>query len=371
MKKQLFRLVLIGTLVMTAALFVAGTRVALGADVYALIAEENGNFDQLDITTGTKVVIGNNDDIYLGLAFNSNGTILYGIVTGSNGDVTRLVTINPATGVNTLIGSNGVALTTITNLANGQLYGVDFEDDLYQIDPNTGAATLVGATGLPALSTFDNSLASDGTTLYYTLDTNGGDSTLYTLSLTTGVATAIGSTGTSGINGSVFAASSAGTGQLYGFSTSGNTYVINLSTGAATELNSNGITDYFGGVGIVTASSFFSGQVYLGNGVNYLSFPNGNYFGYYSYLENPLYIYHFDLGFEYIFDANDGNSGVYFYDFASNTFFYTSPIFPFPYLYDFTLNAVLYYYPDTTNAGHYTTNPRYFFDFATNKIITK
>ena len=117
--------------------------------------------------------------------------------------------------------------------------------------------------------------------------------------------------------------------------------------------------------------AFFDGEVSVGNGVNYLSFPNGNFFGYYSYLSDESYIYHFDLGYEYLFDANDGNAGLYLYDFASSTFFYTSPTFPFPYLYDFTLDAVLYYFPDTTSAGHYTTNPRYFVNLATGAIFTK
>ena len=117
--------------------------------------------------------------------------------------------------------------------------------------------------------------------------------------------------------------------------------------------------------------AFFDGETALANGVYYLAFASGNYFGYYSFLANPAYIYHFDLGFEYVFDANDGKSGVYLCDFASSDFFYTSPSFPFPYLYDFGLNAVLYYYPDTTSPGHYTSNPRYFFNFGTGQIITK
>ena len=112
------------------------------------------------------------------------------------------------------------------------------------------------------------------------------------------------------------------------------------------------------------------GEVALSNGVYYLSFPNGHYFGYYSYLTDPNYIYHFDLGYEYVFDAADGNGGAYFYDFESGHFFYSSPTFPFPYLYDFTLKTVLYYYPDPSEAGHYNTNGvRYFYDFATGKII--
>ena len=117
---------------------------------------------------------------------------------------------------------------------------------------------------------------------------------------------------------------------------------------------------------------FFNGESALENGVYYLQLPSGNPFGYYSYLTpDPTYFYHFDLGYEYWFDAADGQGGIYLYDFASDTFFYTSPAFPFPYLFDFKLNAVLYYYPDTANLGHYTSNPRYFYDFGTGGIITK
>ena len=118
-------------------------------------------------------------------------------------------------------------------------------------------------------------------------------------------------------------------------------------------------------------SPFFTGEVPISN-VYYLQFPNGSIFGYYAYLSDRHYIYHFDLGYEYIFDANDGQSGVYFYDFTSKGFFYTSPNFPFPYLYDFNLNSVVYYYPDPNNAGHYNTNGiRYFYVFSTGQIISK
>ena len=120
-----------------------------------------------------------------------------------------------------------------------------------------------------------------------------------------------------------------------------------------------------------TQPSFFAGQTLLGSGVYYLAFPNGNVFGYYSYLSDPNYLYHFDLGYEYVFNADDGVGGVYFYDFASSDFFYTSPTFPFPYLYDFGLKAFLYYFPNSSLPGHYTTNPRYFYDFATGQVITK
>ena len=120
----------------------------------------------------------------------------------------------------------------------------------------------------------------------------------------------------------------------------------------------------------LTHPPFFMGEVPLSNGVYYLQFPNGTPFGYYSYLTDPHWIYHLDMGYEYWFDANNADRGIFFYDFMSNHFFYTSPSFPFPYLYDFSLNTVLYYYPDTNRPGRYTTNPRYFYNFATGQIIT-
>ncbi len=123
---------------------------------------------------------------------------------------------------------------------------------------------------------------------------------------------------------------------------------------------------------VLLSPTFFKGEAALGNGAYYLAFSSGNYFGYYSFLSDPRYIYHFDLGYEYVFNANDGKSGVYFYDFKSGGFLYTSPTFPFPYLYDFSLNTVLYYYPNPSEAGHYNTNGvRYFYRFDTGQIITK
>ncbi len=123
---------------------------------------------------------------------------------------------------------------------------------------------------------------------------------------------------------------------------------------------------------VVPHPAFFTGQAPLTNGVDYLAFPNGNYFGYYTFLSDPNYLYHFDLGYEYVFDAADGKAGIYLYDFASGEFFYTSPSFPFPYLYDFGLQSVLYYFPDPNNPGRYNTDGvRYFYDFATGQIITK
>ena len=121
-------------------------------------------------------------------------------------------------------------------------------------------------------------------------------------------------------------------------------------------------------VSMAAHAAFFNGEVALSNGVYYLKFPNGTPLGYYSYLTDSHYVYHFDLGYEYVFDSADPNA-VYMYDFASGHFWYTGANI-FPYVYDFTLQSILYYYPDTHQADHYTTNPRYFYDFQTSQIIT-
>ena len=153
--------------------------------------------------------------------------------------------------------------------------------------------------------------------------------------------------------------------------------VVAVDTSGATSPPSNMAifqTDAADGImtPIAPPSSFFTGANYLGNGVSFLNFANGNDFGYYGLLADPHYIYHFDLGYEYVFDAGDGKSGVYFYDYVSRSYFYTSPTFSFPYLYDYSLNTVLYYYPDPNSPGHYNSNGRrYFYDFTTGEIITK
>ena len=123
---------------------------------------------------------------------------------------------------------------------------------------------------------------------------------------------------------------------------------------------------------LVVRPAFFNGETALGSGVYYLAFPGGNPFGYYTFLSDPAYVFHFDLGYEYVINAADGSDGVYLYDFQSSDFFYTSPVFPFPYLYDFNLRSAVYYYPDPNNPGRYNTNGvRYFYVFTTGQIIFK
>ncbi|HZV36528.1 MAG TPA: hypothetical protein VFB72_18265 [Verrucomicrobiae bacterium] len=172
-------------------------------------------------------------------------------------------------------------------------------------------------------------------------------------------------------------------------------FITNGATGCFTlnDSSSGASTEYFafdspgngfymvthsGGfeVGTFTVSNlvpamFFLGQVDVSSNVEWLRFSDGTPFGYYDVMDFgfPCF-YHDDMGFEWFFDANNSANGCYLYDFASKTFFYTdTQVFPF--LYDFSLNAWLYYYPDPNNPGHYSSNPRYFYNFGTQQVITK
>jgi len=112
--------------------------------------------------------------------------------------------------------------------------------------------------------------------------------------------------------------------------------------------------------------AFFAGEDSLGSGVYYLQFPDNNLFGYYNFVASSIF-YHYDMGYESFVPGSA--SDIYLFDFTSGHWWYTSSAL-FPYLYDFTLKNWLYYFPSTTNSGHYTTDPRYFSNLTTGKIFT-
>jgi len=84
------------------------------------------------------------------------------------------------------------------------------------------------------------------------------------------------------------------------------------------------------------------------------------WFGHYTYDNYPL-VYEYNLGYEYAYSASSG--GVYLFDFTSGHFWYTSSSY-FPFLYDYSLNSFLYYYPGN---GH----PRYFYDYSAGQVISE
>ncbi len=148
----------------------------------------------------------------------------------------------------------------------------------------------------------------------------------------------------------------------YGTDAAGNVYFLNKQDGIIRRIVPAG------------RLAFFNGVATVGSGVDYLALPSGKPFGYFAFLSDPDYLYHFDLGYEYVYDAADGNSGVYLYDFKSQGFFYTNPASPFqfPFLYDFSMNSVVYYFPAPRNPQRYNTSGvRYFYVFNTGQVITK
>ncbi len=119
--------------------------------------------------------------------------------------------------------------------------------------------------------------------------------------------------------------------------------------------------------------AFFAGEAFLGNGTYYLNFPNGTLFGYYGFLSGSLitpnaWIYHVDLGYEYLVEGTPPGS-IYIWDFSSQHWWYTSAAL-FPNLYDFSIGSWIYYFPSATQGDHYTSNPRYFVNLITKVIFT-
>ncbi|HYA34804.1 MAG TPA: hypothetical protein VEF03_04255 [Candidatus Binataceae bacterium] len=70
---------------------------------------------------------------------------------------------------------------------------------------------------------------------------------------------------------------------------------------------------------------FFSGEASLGQNWYYLGFASGQVFGYYNYDFFP-YLYHDDLGFEYVVDAGNAANGMYMYDFIFPAWLYTDRV---------------------------------------------
>ena len=175
-----------------------------------------------------------------------------GLVPGPNGSLFTLTfsgnldSINPATGLTTVIGATGLGdctspaspcgPTSANNLAGlgGTLYATDLSNNLYTVNPATGAATLMGPTGIPPLpyvllstnpdgstNAFDETLFTSGGKLYATFDAITIDfssfkitpvipAALYQISPWTGIATLVAPTALNlsaavDVNGTIYA----------------------------------------------------------------------------------------------------------------------------------------------------------------------
>jgi DNA-binding beta-propeller fold protein YncE len=152
------------------------------------------DFYQLDPATGAFTHIGSLGITALegDLTFDPRRGLFYATDSGSD----RLFTINPATGVATVIGPLGPSGRDVSGLAldpgSGVLYGLALRDSLpdllVTIDQTTGLATPVGLTGTNSFSGLAGlAFDPDDGTLYMT-----DGQFLYTVNPATGAATRIG-----------------------------------------------------------------------------------------------------------------------------------------------------------------------------------
>ena len=182
-------------------------------------------FGTLDLNTGVFTILGNPGDQ---AGFGELGGNLY--AGDGSGDTNS---VNPANGSDTLIGTGSTTYDTFGSTTTG-LYAVSHPTGAnpfltYSVNPTTGVATLLGSTGQDINPNGGTAgLSAGSNTLYWTW-TSGPTSILYALNTTTGFANAIGDTGAF-IGALVYV-----NGTLYGEDVIDDEIdTLNLSTGLAT-----------------------------------------------------------------------------------------------------------------------------------------
>jgi hypothetical protein len=135
------------------------TASASAASVYVIsldLVTANQQFGTVDLATGAfQQIRSAAGEEYRGLVPASNGSFLS---LGFDGNLTS---INPTTGLTTVIGPTGLSDCStpaspcgphsagVLAGLGGTLYATDFSQNLYTVNPATGATTLIGTTGIP------------------------------------------------------------------------------------------------------------------------------------------------------------------------------------------------------------------------------
>jgi len=235
-----------------------------------------GEFGTVNLNTGVFTQISDMPEGSQGLIPWTNGSLL---TLGFSGN---LYSVNPSTGVATLIGPTGLAdcatppaspcgphASNSLAAVGGTLYATDLSNNLYKVNPATGAATLIGPTGIPAvpftpatfnpdgtLNGFDEALFSANGNLYTTFDamtidfstfTNTAviDPNLYRIDPVTGLATLIGPTDLG------LGAATDVDGTIYAFNDiTSQAFKLNLANGQTTF-----VSDFDPAAGIITGAA--------------------------------------------------------------------------------------------------------------------
>jgi hypothetical protein len=210
------------------------------------------NLYLIDLSTGVASVIGptGRGDIE-GLAF--SGGVLYGVDDADN----SLVGCNIATGACSFIGGLGVSVTDpgLGAAPNGTLYLVDegSPGELYTVNPATGLATLVGTLGgdVEGQSIAFGAPTAGCASGAFLIDPNEDPAEIYCVDLGTGAATLVGDFGAAftGLGNEFQAMDFDANGVLWALDeTNLQIVTVNTTTGAPTDVGYD-LTGFLDGVG--------------------------------------------------------------------------------------------------------------------------
>lgn len=147
---------------------------------------------EIDMTDGSGTLIGDTGFALSGLAFDATTGKLYG--TTSSNDATlpdAIIEINLETGAGTAIGTGaGMKVNCPAFDSTGNMYAwTEDSDDPVTVDPETGIASLIGVDGVSGISSYQQGVVFDATDVLYILN---GDGELFTIDTTTGEGTSVG-----------------------------------------------------------------------------------------------------------------------------------------------------------------------------------
>lgn len=247
--KKLFTPIMLGCMSLSMMIFsdsAAAAQVLYGATGSRGI---DGQLVTINTLTGSATVVGPLQNAagskygLTALAFHPTTGVLFGATTNQSATSPgSLVTINPATGVVTTIGSFGVGISfgDLAFSSTGVLFGTrNVGGDLFTVDLATGTGTLIGASGIATGSSGHGMAMSSTSTLFTVPDAKF----LYTFNTGTGVATqGVAVTGgpfTQNINAMDFNAA----GTLFAVNNNNNSathlVTLNTSTGAITDIGAS------------------------------------------------------------------------------------------------------------------------------------
>jgi len=158
-------------------------------------SDANSKIYTINKTTGVKTLVGLSGVAITGLTYDVTTGNLFASVYVSADSSNSLYTINTVTGLATLVGSinsTGEVIGIASNNA-GDIYGITLKDSLISINKTTGAATFIGPLGININYAQDIAFDRDNNILYGTLYTTTG--ILAKINTTTGAASTLATIG--------------------------------------------------------------------------------------------------------------------------------------------------------------------------------